>query len=221
MAGPSHSTLPARCGPRAMARTASCCRRVGGGDGGAIDYTQAGNVVTAGDGSIGIIAQSLGGGGGFAADAFGNAGGTGNAGSIGFDLNGSIFTAGDGSHGALLQSDWRRRRRRDRLRADRRRHDRWRRRDRDHRAKPWRRRRLRRWRVRQCRRHRQCGIDRGRSHWLDLHRPATARTAHCCKASAAATAATSITPKSATSSRWATIRSASLRPEHRRRREPR
>ena len=59
--------------------------RRGGGNGGAIDYTQDGNVVTAGDGSIGIIAQSLGGGGGFAADAFGNAGGTGNAGSIGFD----------------------------------------------------------------------------------------------------------------------------------------
>ena len=60
--------------------------------------------MTDGDGAIGIIAQSLGGGGGFADGVFGNGGGTGDAGSIAVDLTGSIFTDGDGSHGALLQS---------------------------------------------------------------------------------------------------------------------
>ena len=59
--------------------------------------------MTDGDGAIGIIAQSLGGGGGYADGVFGNGGGTGNAGDRGrsqwLDLHN-----GDGSHGALLQS---------------------------------------------------------------------------------------------------------------------
>ena len=40
---------------------------------GAIDYSQAGDVMTAGDGAIGIIAQSLAGGGGYIDGVFGNA----------------------------------------------------------------------------------------------------------------------------------------------------
>ena len=60
--------------------------------------------MTAGDGAIGIIAQSLGGGGGLIDGDFGNAGGPGDAGSIDFDLTGSVQTAGIGSHGMLLQS---------------------------------------------------------------------------------------------------------------------
>ena len=38
---------------------------IGGGIGGDIDYVQSGNVITMGDNSIGIIAQSLGGNGGW------------------------------------------------------------------------------------------------------------------------------------------------------------
>ena len=83
---------------------AALIQTIGGGDSGTINYVQTGDIVTQGDGAVGVIAQSLAGGGGFAANSFGNAGGTGDAGSIAFKLNGSVLTKGDGSHGVLLQS---------------------------------------------------------------------------------------------------------------------
>ena len=45
-----------------------------------------------GEGSIGLIAQSIGGGGSFAGTSLVSAGGTGNAAAIGVELNGSIAT---------------------------------------------------------------------------------------------------------------------------------
>ena len=56
--GRSPSTSPARSRPRATIRTACCCR-ASAIDSGDIDYTQAGNVITQGDNSIGIIAQTI------------------------------------------------------------------------------------------------------------------------------------------------------------------
>ena len=141
--------------------------------------------MTAGDDAIGIIAQTIGGSGGYADGAFTGEAGTGTAGSIAFDLTGSVQTAGDGSDGVLLQSigggdagdiDY--------IQsgdvvtggddaigiivqtlgggggfAD--------------------------DAIRQCRRHRRCRVDRVRSDRLDLIPWATARTARCCRASAA------------------------------------
>ena len=63
---------------------------IGGGDSGNIDYAQSGDVLTGGANTIGIIVQTLGGGGGVFDGDFGNAGGTGDAGAIAFDLTGSI-----------------------------------------------------------------------------------------------------------------------------------
>ena len=75
------------------------------GDGGDIDYTQNGDIATLGDGAFGIIAQTLGGGGGFVDGLFaGNAGGTGTPGSISLDVAGSVQTEGDGSNAVLMQS---------------------------------------------------------------------------------------------------------------------
>ena len=68
---------------------------VGDGLGDTIDYHQSGDIITWGDGSIGLLMQSFGGAGGnpfaaiFAADP-----GTGSSGPLSFDMDGSIFTAG-------------------------------------------------------------------------------------------------------------------------------
>ncbi|WP_143534508.1 beta strand repeat-containing protein [Roseovarius albus] len=79
-----------------------------GGDGGAIDFTQTGNVVTNGDNAIGVLAQSLGGGGG-AVDAMfrGSAGGAGSGGPIDLDLEGNMLSVGNGGIAVLAQSEGR------------------------------------------------------------------------------------------------------------------
>ncbi len=77
-----------------------------GGDGGAISFTNTGYIQTSGDGSFGILAQSLGGGGGVVDDWFlGSAGGTGSGGAIDLDLTGNIVTTGENSSAVFAQSD--------------------------------------------------------------------------------------------------------------------
>jgi hypothetical protein len=81
-----------------------------GGDGGSVTVASTGNIVTRGQGSNGIFAQSVGGGGGLAGDngtgfAFsGSAGGDGAGGTIKVDHSGNITTLGDNSHGIFAQS---------------------------------------------------------------------------------------------------------------------
>ncbi len=95
------------------------------GNGGKVDVTHTGDVSTAGDGSIGIFAQTVGGGGGTGKNAssggtlglftgiwpnsfaFGGSGGAGgDGGAIDLILGdaSSITTAGTGSHGVMAQS---------------------------------------------------------------------------------------------------------------------
>ena len=182
---------------------------IGGGIGGDIDYVQSGNVITMGDNSLGIIAQSLGGNGGWVDGDFKAATGTGTAGDLTFDISGSVVTLGNGSHGALLQSigggdagtiDYA---------EDRRHHDRRRRRDRDHRAGARRWRRLYRRQFHDCRR-----PGNGGAITFDLtggiQTLATICTGRCCRASAMPPAP-SITRRPETSLPAATIRSASSR----------
>ncbi|MGV6873435.1 autotransporter outer membrane beta-barrel domain-containing protein [Pseudochelatococcus sp. B33] len=89
-----------------------------GGDGGSVKVVHAGAIETSGLGAIGILAQSIGGGGGFSADTtalgsasfktvLGGTGGTsGNGGHVDivFDKSASIRTSGDGAIGVLAQS---------------------------------------------------------------------------------------------------------------------
>ncbi|MFM5954268.1 MAG: hypothetical protein ACKOPE_08195 [Novosphingobium sp.] len=75
------------------------------GDGGAITLNQTGNVSVLGDGSNGIIAQSLGGGGGYIDGTyFGTSGGSGSGGTIDLTVNGSVFAPGANSSAILAQS---------------------------------------------------------------------------------------------------------------------
>ncbi len=85
------------------------------GDGGAVDLTTMGKITTGGLDAHGIVAQSIGGGGGFAvggrvnfsSDGGGGAGGGhGDGGTVTLMLEGSteITTAGDGAYGILAQS---------------------------------------------------------------------------------------------------------------------
>ena len=75
------------------------------GDGGAIAAVFLRDIVTQGDGANGVIAQSLGGGGGFVDGAFfGSAGGTGAGDSIDLEIAGDIFAMGTGSNAVLAQS---------------------------------------------------------------------------------------------------------------------
>ena len=75
------------------------------GDGGDIVFVQSGNMNTVGDGAFGIIAQTLGGGGGFVDGFFaGNAGGTGTPGSITSVIGGTVQTEGAGASAILMQS---------------------------------------------------------------------------------------------------------------------
>ena len=76
---------------------------VNSGDGGAIDFTLHGDILTQGAESMGLIVQSLGGGGGFV-DGMGafSAGGTGAGGAITVSLNSSIYA--EQSTGIYLQS---------------------------------------------------------------------------------------------------------------------
>ncbi|WP_108659963.1 autotransporter outer membrane beta-barrel domain-containing protein [Acuticoccus kandeliae] len=81
----------------------------GAGDGGDIDLAINADISTAGDGAFGVIAQSLGGGGGLITSngvttaATGN--GPGNGGMVEIQLAGSVTTSGDGSTGIFAQSE--------------------------------------------------------------------------------------------------------------------
>jgi uncharacterized protein YhjY with autotransporter beta-barrel domain len=80
------------------------------GGGGAVTVNASGDIVTRGQGSSGILAQSVGGGGGIGGDFgpglgfMGSAGGDGSGGAVSVDLHGSITTYGDRSHGIIAQS---------------------------------------------------------------------------------------------------------------------
>lgn len=83
-----------------------------GGDGGQILINNQGTISTSGDGSVGLLAQSIGGGGGHAANSSGlfvalggqgGSGGSGGAVSAAFQ-SGSFATTGDFASGAVLQS---------------------------------------------------------------------------------------------------------------------
>jgi uncharacterized protein YhjY with autotransporter beta-barrel domain len=90
-----------------------------GGSGDAVTIANSANVITAGYGAIGVLAQSIGGGGGTGADGStgmgisiqlggnggsGNNGGTVQLGSASTPLSGLIGTIGDDAHGVLAQS---------------------------------------------------------------------------------------------------------------------
>ncbi len=84
-----------------------------GGNGGLINITNSGSIATSGDGSFGILAQSIGGGGGHAANtnglfvALGGRGGSGGNGghvSVALQPLSSIATTGDFSTGIVMQS---------------------------------------------------------------------------------------------------------------------
>ncbi len=75
------------------------------GNGGTIDYTQVGDIVTTGAGSHGLVVQSLGGGGGFVDGGYAaSAGGRGAGGYVTLALDGSIVTTGAGSIALFVQS---------------------------------------------------------------------------------------------------------------------
>lgn len=88
------------------------------GDGGLVTVETTGNITTFGDGSIGIFAQSVGGGGGLAGKIgngiaclsgdcsalAGSAGGNGSGGAIEINHNGIITTSGVNAHGIFAQS---------------------------------------------------------------------------------------------------------------------
>ena len=75
------------------------------GDGAAVRLTQTGDVAVLGDHATGIIAQSLGGGGGRIDDIFsGTAGGVGRGGTIDLLLNGQVYAPGAGSVAVTAQS---------------------------------------------------------------------------------------------------------------------
>ena len=75
------------------------------GNGGAIRLSQTGTVAVLGDRATGIIAQSLGGGGGRIDDFFsGTAGGVGRGGAIDLLLNGQVYAPGAGSVAVNAQS---------------------------------------------------------------------------------------------------------------------
>ena len=75
------------------------------GSGGESRFTQQGNVVVGGEGSIALVAQSLGGGGGLVDRLFlGSAGGDGDSGAITVDVFGNLVANGEQGVGAFLQS---------------------------------------------------------------------------------------------------------------------
>jgi len=75
------------------------------GSGGSIVVTQNGDIITLGEDAFGIIAQSLGGGGGFVDGLFaGTAGGSGSGSAITLNITGDVMTLGDGSTAIFAQS---------------------------------------------------------------------------------------------------------------------
>jgi hypothetical protein len=88
-----------------VAATAVKLSTANNGYGGAVKLKQKGDVVVSGDGSTGIIAQSLGGGGGLIGSSFaGSAGGLGSGGSVALDVQGSVLATGAGSTAIVAQS---------------------------------------------------------------------------------------------------------------------
>lgn len=78
----------------------------GTGDGGNVDYVQAGNLFARGDNNIGVALQSLGGGGVWTPNGFrGTAGGEATGGAIDFDIAGTILATGRNSVAVLAQSE--------------------------------------------------------------------------------------------------------------------
>ncbi|WP_411958428.1 hypothetical protein [Paracoccus homiensis] len=76
-----------------------------GGDGGDIAFRNRGHVLTSGREAVGILAQSLGGGGGAVDAQFrGTAGGAGSGGDVTLDLQGNVMSFGDGGIAVLAQS---------------------------------------------------------------------------------------------------------------------
>lgn len=75
------------------------------GDGGAIVFTQSGDIITGGRGAYGVIAQSLGGGGGWIDGVFaGTAGGDGRGGAISLDIDGTVYAVGEDAIAVFAQS---------------------------------------------------------------------------------------------------------------------
>jgi uncharacterized protein YhjY with autotransporter beta-barrel domain len=76
------------------------------GDGGAVSVTTTGTLSTKGGAAIGLVAQSLGGGGGLddSGGNAGSAGGQGSGGAISIDNSGTISTSGTYAHGIFAQS---------------------------------------------------------------------------------------------------------------------
>jgi uncharacterized protein with beta-barrel porin domain len=86
----------------------------GGGDAGAVALTSQGAITTSGAGAHGIVAQSIGGGGGFFS-AFSSAGsllspnvvgvpGAGSGATVAVNVQGAVQTSGVGAHGVIAQS---------------------------------------------------------------------------------------------------------------------
>ncbi|MCV6587044.1 MAG: autotransporter outer membrane beta-barrel domain-containing protein [Marinibacterium sp.] len=82
------------------------------GDGGRVQVNQSGTITTHGDNSVGIFAQSVGGGGGVQgtidhnstdSSYVGSFGGKGSAGPVSVTLGGAITTSGAGAHGVFAQ----------------------------------------------------------------------------------------------------------------------
>jgi len=75
------------------------------GNGGAIHFDQTGNIAVVGANSVGVVAQSLGGGGGWVEGSFaGNGTGSGAGGAIDLRLSGSVFAGGLNSTAIFAQS---------------------------------------------------------------------------------------------------------------------
>jgi len=75
------------------------------GNGGDIHFHQTGDIVATGDRSIGLLAQSLGGGGGVLDRVFADtAGGAGRSGAVTLDVDGNVVASGSQGVGILAQS---------------------------------------------------------------------------------------------------------------------
>ncbi|CAD0187043.1 hypothetical protein RUESEDTHA_03954 [Ruegeria sp. THAF57] len=79
-----------------------------GGDGGDISFAQTGDIMTTGENAIGVIAQSLGGGGGIVDSVFrGAAGGAGVGGAVDLSFDGNALSVGEGGIAVFAQSEGR------------------------------------------------------------------------------------------------------------------
>jgi hypothetical protein len=89
----------------AMSSQAIALSKANSGDGGAITLAQTGDVIAFGNRTYGIIAQSLGGGGGLVDTSFaGTAGGAGKGGAVALTVAGSVLATGADASAILAQS---------------------------------------------------------------------------------------------------------------------